>query len=252
MAALPLPHDLTGEGPGVVLLHAGVADRGMWADQLEPIAREGYRVLAPDLPGFGDAPPVAGPPFIDVLATIDAVGLERATLVGCSFGGFIAVCAAVTAPERFDGLVLVSAAPPALVPSAALRAAWDAETEALERGDVEAAVATVVEAWTLPDAPERLREYIAGSQRRTLARGDAEPEDWEDPVEGDPEILRTLRVPALVLAGEHEFPDFVEGARWYAETLPDARQTVVPGAGHLAPLEAPDAFRRLLLEFLRR
>jgi pimeloyl-ACP methyl ester carboxylesterase len=103
----------------------------------------------------------------------------------------------------------------------------------------------------MPDAPETLRGYIAASQRRTLMR-DETPEDWEDPVEGDPEILRRLRVPALVTAGEHEFPDFVEGARWYAKILPDARHTIIPGAGHLAPLETPDAFRRLLLDFLRR
>jgi pimeloyl-ACP methyl ester carboxylesterase len=251
MSTRALPHDLTGRGPAVVLVHAGVADRAMWSDQLEPIAREGFRVLAPDLPGFGDAPPVTGPPFMDVLATMDARGIERATLVGNSFGGFIALCAAVTAPERVDGLVLVSAPPPRLVPSPALEAVWTAEGEALERGDVEGAVASVIDAWTMPDAPETLRGYIAASQRRTLMR-DETPEDWEDPVEGDPEILRRLRVPALVTAGEHEFPDFVEGARWYAKILPDARHTIIPGAGHLAPLETPDAFRRLLLDFLRR
>jgi pimeloyl-ACP methyl ester carboxylesterase len=246
-----LPHDLIGQGPVVVLLHAGVADRAMWSDQLEPIAREGYRVLALDMPGFGDAPPVTGPPFIDVLTMMDALGIERATLVGNSFGGFIALCAAVTAPERIDGLVLVSAPPPQLVPSPALAAVWTAAGEALERGDVEGAIASVLDAWTLPDAPEPLRDYIAASQRRTLTRADPDVE-WDDPVEGNPEILRTLRVPALVTAGEHEFPDFVQGARWYAEILPDARHAVIAGAGHLAPLETPEAFRRLLLDFLRR
>ena len=217
MSADVLPHDLIGQGPAVVLLHAGVADRAMWSDQLEPMAREGYRVLALDMPGFGDAPPVTGPPFIDVMMTMDALGIERATLVGNSFGAFIALCAAVTAPERVDGLVPFSAPPPQLVPSRALEAVWTAEGEALERGDIDGAIASIVDAWTLPDAPEPLREYVAASQRRTLTREDAEV-DWENPVEGDPEILRTLRIPTLVTAGEYEFPDFVQGARWYPET----------------------------------
>jgi pimeloyl-ACP methyl ester carboxylesterase len=251
VSALALPHDQIGDGPAVILLHAGVADRAMWADQLEPISRAGYRVVAPDMPGFGEAPPVAGPPFMEVLATMDALGLERATLVGNSFGGFIAVCAALTAPARIDGLMLVSAPPPQLAPSPALAAAWAAEAAALERGDIDGALASVVVAWTLPDAPATLRRYITASQRRTLTRGDAEVE-WDDPLEGDPEVLRTLRIPTLALAGEHEFPDFVDGARWYAETLPDATHAVILGAGHLAPLETPDAFRRLLLDFLRR
>src|SRR5579862_5325650 len=58
LSARALPHDLIGAGPAVVLVHAGVADRAMWSDHLQPLAREGYRVLALDMPGFGDAPPV--------------------------------------------------------------------------------------------------------------------------------------------------------------------------------------------------
>jgi pimeloyl-ACP methyl ester carboxylesterase len=246
-----LPVDERGVGPAVVLLHAGVADRAMWAGQLDPIAAAGRRALALDLPGFGEAPPLSGPPFLDVLATMDALAVERATLVGNSFGGFIALCAALTAPERIDGLVLVSAPPPQLEPSARLAAAWAAEQEALERGDIDAAIAGIVDAWTLPDAPDELRRYVANAQRRALSRDDPEVE-WADPLEDDPEVVRTLAVPALVVAGQHEFPDFIDGAARYAELLPDAGHAVVVGAGHLAPLETPEAFRLLLLHFLQR
>ena len=167
MSAEALPHDLIGQGPAVVLLHAGVADRAMWSDQLEPIAREGYRVLALDMPGFGDAPPVTGPPFIDVLTTMDALGIERATLVGNSFGGFIALCAAVTAPERVERLVLVSAPPPQLVPSPALEAVWTSEGEALERGDIEGAIAS---SWTPGRCPMRPSRCGDTSLRRSGGR----------------------------------------------------------------------------------
>src|SRR5689334_13697710 len=113
-----LPYDEAGEGPAVVLLHAGVADRRMWRDQLEPIAAAGYHVIAPDLPGFGDAPVPPGEqaPGMDVLATIDAAGIDRAALVGCSFGGAVALRVAAVAPERVWALALISAPPPDLEP----------------------------------------------------------------------------------------------------------------------------------------
>jgi 3-oxoadipate enol-lactonase len=96
----PLPHEDVGIGPAVVLLHAGIADRRMWSEHLEPLAAAGLRVLAPDLPGFGDAPApsrVDGP-WMDVIATMDAAGIETAALVGSSFGAAVAQRVAVLAP----------------------------------------------------------------------------------------------------------------------------------------------------------
>src|SRR5437763_35214 len=103
-----LPYDEAGSGPAVVLLHAGVLDRRMWAAHLEPLAAAGYRAIAPDLPGFGDAPvPAAYTEWLDVLETLDTLGVERAVLVGNSFGGAMALRVAAVAPERVRGLVLV-------------------------------------------------------------------------------------------------------------------------------------------------
>jgi pimeloyl-ACP methyl ester carboxylesterase len=78
-----LPHDELGSGSPVVLLHAGIADRTMWSEHLDPLARAGHRAIALDLPGFGDAPlPVEQAPWRDVLATLDALGVGEAALVG--------------------------------------------------------------------------------------------------------------------------------------------------------------------------
>jgi pimeloyl-ACP methyl ester carboxylesterase len=54
----------------------------------------------------------------------------------------------------------------------------------------------------------------------------------------------------LLAAGEQDMPDFKQGAQEFANVLPNARRVVITGAGHLAPLETPDAFRRLVLDFL--
>jgi pimeloyl-ACP methyl ester carboxylesterase len=69
-------------------------------------------------------------------------------------------------------------------------------------------------------------------------------------VDQDPTALARLAVPALVAAGEHDKPDFREGAEALARTLPHARHVVIDGAGHLAPLERPKAFRELVIGFL--
>src|SRR5207248_855545 len=124
-----LPHDDVGSGPPLVLLHAGVADRTMWSEHLEPLAASGRRVLALNLPGFGEAPPALDEdaPWLDVLATMDTLDLGSATLVGNSFGGAVAQRVGVLAPRRVRSLVLVSSPAPAFDPSPQLRAAWEAE-----------------------------------------------------------------------------------------------------------------------------
>lgn len=253
--AVMLPHDEVGRGPAVVLLHAGVADRTMWAEHLEPLAEAGYRVLAVDLPGYGEAPVEPGEqaPWADVLETMDELSIERAALVGNSFGGAVALRAALVAPDRVSALALISVPAPGLEPSPELEAAWEAEEAALLRGDIEAAVDAVVDAWTLPDAPQGLRDRVAAMQRRAFAlqAGATAATEAPDPVEQRPDALTRLNVPTLVAAGERDKRDFRRGAEVMARTLPGARHAVIKGAGHLAPLETPEAFRELVLTFLR-
>jgi pimeloyl-ACP methyl ester carboxylesterase len=219
------------------------------------VADAGYRTVAMDLPGFGEARVAPGhqAPWADVLRTMDELSIERAALVGNSFGGAVALRAACVAPERVSALALISAPPPILEPSPELEAAWEAEEAALERGDVEAALEAVVDAWTLPDASQELRDRVAAMQRRAFALQAEAPSATEapDPVEEDPEALARLSIPALVAAGEHDMGDFRQGAEAMARTLPRARHAVIERAGHLAPLETPEAFRELVLAFLR-
>lgn len=249
-----LPHDEAGSGPAVMLLHAGIADRTMWTEHLEPLAQAGYRALAVDLSGFGEAAVAAGEqaPWIDVLATMDALEIHEAVLVGNSFGGAVALRAAVVAPDRIVALALVSAPAPGVDPTPELEAAWESEENALERGDLDAAISAVIDTWALPDAPAELRQRIGTMQRRAYEQqADAEPvSDAPDPVEEDPESIRGLTMPALIAVGARDKPEFQEGAKQLAATLPGARLEIIEDAGHLAPLETPDAFRQLLLEFL--
>ena len=250
-----LPLDEKGSGEAVMLLHAGVADRTMWSDHLDWLAAAGFRAIAVDLPGFGEAPIEPGPqaPWEDVLRTLSELGVSQAVLVGNSFGGAVALRAAAVAPAAASKLALISSPPLDLDPSPALAAAWQAEEGALQRGDIDGAVAAVVNAWLLPTAPPDLRERVARMQRRAfeLQRAAPEAEEAPDPLASHPEVLSELRVPALAAAGEHDLPDFKQAAEQLAERLPNARSTEILNAGHLAPLEAPVEFRELLLGFLR-
>jgi 3-oxoadipate enol-lactonase len=249
-----LPYDELGTGDAVVLLHAGVADRRMWSEHLEPLADAGYRVVAIDLPGFGDAVPGVGSvsPWNDILATMDGLELDRATLVGNSFGGAVALRVAALATRRVRSMVLISIPVPGVEPSTQVQAVWAAEEAALEREDVEGAVDAVLEAWLIDDAPPALRERVAVMQRRAieLQRDAVEVGEDDDPVGEDLDAVSGLDIPTLVIAGARDFVDFVRGAEMLAGALPRARLVVIGDAGHLAPLETPKRFRDLLLEFL--
>lgn len=89
-------------------------------------------------------------------------------------------------------------------------------------------------------------------QRRAYEQGDESTEvEAPDPAEEDPDALTRINVPTLVAAGERDKLDFRQGAVDMARSLPGARHAVIEDAGHLAPLETPEAFRELVLTFLR-
>jgi pimeloyl-ACP methyl ester carboxylesterase len=248
-----LPHDEQGAGEAVLLLHAGVGDRRMWSADLGWLADAGYRAIAVDLPGFGEARVPGAAPWEDVLETLRALGLDRAAVVGNSFGGAVALRVAAVAPSAVSRLMLVSPPPLDDEPSVRLAAAWAAEEEALEKGDVDGAVEAVLEAWVQPDAPAALRERIAEMQRNALEiqMQAGEVAEAPDPLEQRPDALDRLSMPVLTTAGEFDMPDFKRAADEIAGRVARGTFVLVDGAGHLASLETPDAFRELLLSFLR-
>ena len=99
-----------------------------------------------------------------------------------------------------------------------------------------------------------LRDGRCRTRRRRFAIGwrPGEVTEAPDPLDEHPEALASIAVPALVAVGESDLEDFHKGAEALAQTLPQSRLVTIPGAGHLAPLEAPERFRELLLEFLRQ
>jgi pimeloyl-ACP methyl ester carboxylesterase len=246
-----LPHTERGDGPALLLLHAGIADRRMWDEHLEPLAVAGHRAVAVDLPGFGEAvaglDPVAH--WEDVVETMDALGIERAALVGNSFGAAVALRVAALHPQRVSSLALFSgSSAPEPDPSPELLAAWEAEEGALEAGDMERAVEATLASWVRPAAAAEVRERIATMQRENYERhASIKIEFAADPLEEDAALVAAIECPALLAAGDADMVDFRNAISELAERMPNATATTIAECGHLAPLEAPEEFRRLAL-----
>jgi pimeloyl-ACP methyl ester carboxylesterase len=235
----------------VLLLHAGIADRRMWAPQVEALEAAGHRTLAPDLPGFGDAPLEPG-----TIAYVEHAGalLERpAAVVGCSFGGRVALELAAAQPELVERLVLISAGLGAWEWSERAQAGFAEEEEAIERGELAAAAAQQARMWLADDAASEVRALTEAMTLRSY--------EQQLPVDGQvkavwPELsaetrLAEIGVPTLVVVGSADVDDIKAMAVRLAADIPEARLETIEGAGHLPSLERPEELNRLLLDFLR-
>jgi pimeloyl-ACP methyl ester carboxylesterase len=224
----------------IVLLHSSLGDSRLWTRQVELLRERGYDAVAPDLPGFGGEPMPREPfSFVERVAE-----LLPAILVGNSFGGGIALRTALAHPDRVPRLVLAA---PGVVDhewSQVVHDYWQREAELIDAGDLDGATQLNLDFWVPLDHHELLRPL----QRRALELQTAH----EEPPVTWPEMpaLSALTMPTLVVVGERDQPDFLAIGERIAREAPNARLEVVPGAGHLVAVEAPEEFERLLLEFL--
>jgi 3-oxoadipate enol-lactonase len=242
--------DSGGGREAVMLLHGVTLDRRMWEAQVEHLSHT-HRCLAVDRRGHGLSAPLreGWDPIVDLAEVLDDAGLERCHLVGMSLGGLDAVAAAARMPERVRSLVLVDAWMPIEAMgtwSAPFALARDQGADVARRAWL--ADPLFAPARELPAVASRIEEIVGandlgiftGPQARGLGRAVVE-------------AAARITVPTLVVVGDRDLPEFVETARWLAVTMPGARErplAVVPGAGHMLPMERPDALNALLDRWL--
>jgi len=250
------PPRTAGWGPALLLVHAGIADRRMWDDQMGPFADAGWTVIRADLPGFGETPAPTGP--VALWATLrdllDHLGVERAVVAGASLGGRAAVDLALAAPERVRALVLVgSGLAGHRFQEPALFELWDRSEGALERGDHREAARVEIDTWVAgvdrpPEAVDpEVRRRVTGMLLTAYAHGEADLEEPDPPAAGR---LGEITAPTLVVVGEHDRPDIQAVADALAAGIPGAERVVLDGAAHLPSMERPGEFNRVVLEFL--
>jgi 3-oxoadipate enol-lactonase len=255
-----LAFDDEGSGEPIALVHAGVADRRMWGHLAAALA-DSHRVIRHDARGVGESLPPTGPwaHHTDLLDLLDELLIERAHIVAVSMGAGIAVEAALARPGSVASLVLVAPGGALLSATpAALRPIWKAEVEALDRGDIAAAVEVNVRAWV--DGPRRAPDVVDPEVRAFVGRmqRDAfEIPEWDADLFPEHELsppafarFAELSCPILVVVGDADEPSIVETAERIAAEAPRARLVVWPDAGHMLSLERPESFARLVRAFL--
>ncbi|MFI7483618.1 alpha/beta fold hydrolase [Kocuria sp. M1R5S2] len=246
-----------GEGPMLLLLHGHAYDRSMWARQVEVFAAEGWRVVAPDLRGFGGSGVTEGIVYTeefadDVVALLDHLGVAQAVVVGFSMAGQVAMEVLHRHPERMRALVIADTVPEAEDREGRRRRHTTAD--GILTGGMEAygrsVLGRMLAPATVESQPGVAAEVLAMLQAApakgaaAAMRGRAERRDFT-------EVLRDARLPVLVVVGADDAFDGGAGRRM-ADLVGGAELAVVPGAGHTPSIEQPVAFDDALGAFLRR
>jgi pimeloyl-ACP methyl ester carboxylesterase len=252
-----IAYDTVGEGPDVVFLHAGIADRTMWEPQLEAFS-DRYRCTVFDWRGVGESA-IGEVPYSrrdDLAAVMDAVGAATANLVGCSIGAGFALDFAIEQPQRVDKLVLVGVTPTGFdhEDDPLLEHMWPQIDAAIEAGDLEKAGRMEARLWV--DGPRR-EEGAAPEWLRDKVVEWSIPinqvSDWGESEQLDPpamERLGEVTAPTLVVVGTEDAEVILAGCRATAEGIPEATLALLGGTAHLPNLEVPQAFNAALAEFL--
>ena len=261
-----LSGEQSGEGPAVVLLHGLTATRRYVVMGSRALQRAGHRVIAYDARGHGHSSPAPDRAYgyehlaADVLAVLDAAGIQRALLAGASMGAHTAVRVALEHPERVAALALIT---PAYDPTASSRdelelARWDALARGLRDGGVDG----FVRAYDLASVPEAWRDTVEKVLRQRLSSHE-HPDAVADALEVVPRArpfeelasLAAIAAPTLVVASRDEAdPEHpLAVAQRYAETIPGARLAVEDAGVGDHPIPSPIAWQggqlsKLLIE----
>jgi 3-oxoadipate enol-lactonase len=241
----------------VVMLHGVGGGKGAFAPQMQPLADAGYRAVAWDMPGYGDSPAIAPYDMAGLadaaLRLIAALGAERTVIVGHSMGAMVAQEAMVRGARHVAGLVLSATSPAFGKPDGAWQQAFLADRLGLlDAGRSMADVAArLVPAMIGPDCVSGAAAQAADLMRRVP------PATYRTALHAlmgfDRRAgLAAIAVPTLVIAGERDAAAPLTVMERMAARIPGAAFVVLPGAGHLANLEQPEAFNAALLAFLHR
>ena len=233
-----------GSGTPLVLWPSLFSDHRLFTEVVRGLGH-GWRTLCIDGPGFGRSDPPRGEVQADayadaVLQVLDALGLERALVAGCSWGGQIAAHLGVKVPDRVRGVLMMNSP---LGPSLGGHAfevwgtRWFGATEFWGNGVARSMFSPA----SRKAHPERLRGFVSAFTSFDKAAAAVTVRTVLTRFAGLSEVLPRLTVPTTILMGAEDRLYPVERMRPFAMLAPNTTLEVVPSCGHLAPLEAPEA-----------
>jgi pimeloyl-ACP methyl ester carboxylesterase len=242
-AGVSIHYEDHGSGPPILLSRGYGATMRMWDGQLAAFA-DHWRLILWDMRGHGQSDDPRDPALYsqalsvaDMGAILDACGVERAIIGGLSLGGVMSLAFHLAHPERVRALMLFDTGPGFRNPEA--RRQWNQRAEARARELEEKGLPESVGGAETRLGRHRSAQGLAGAARGMLAQYDS----------GLIDSLPNIAVPTLVLVGAED-RHFLAAADYMAGKIPGARKVVIPGAGHAANLDQPEAFNRAVADFL--
>jgi pimeloyl-ACP methyl ester carboxylesterase len=254
-----------GQGPAILFVHGLGASWQSWLEQMPEFAAS-HRVVAMDLPGFGYSESPSEDISIEYYARwtarfMDVLGIESAAVVGNSMGGFVSAELAIKSPERGQRLVFVSAAifwqnrrrAQPLVQLARMSDAVVAR--ALVRATDDIATRRRLRYAALASAGFRYPQYVSDELAHEMVRSARRTDGFLPALEALAgydleEELPKISCPTLIVWGASDQLVSVKDAERLEDLIPDSRREVFERTGHVAMLERPERFNRLLQEFL--
>jgi len=250
-----IAYDVDGSGPAVLLIHAGVANRTMWEDQVAAL-KDAYRVIRHDTRGYGETETgaVEFSNRADIAALLDHLGEPAAHVVGLSRGGQIALDFAIESPDHVRSLTVVAGGIGGYEsPDEVAAETWEPVEAMWEQKEWDKLTDWETAFWAdgpgqspdrIPEVRRRVHAWVLENYRAEKEEG--QPQPLDPPAVGR---LGDLRAPLLVMLGTLDDPGTVESMRHLAASVPGARLEEFESA-HMVNLEHPDRFNRVLREFL--
>ena len=249
-------YEVAGEGDPLVFVHAGVADRRMWDDQVAFFGSD-YRVIRFDLRGFGNTKPVPGS-FAsrdDLAGLLTFLEVPQAVLIGCSMGRMASMDFAIEHPERVTALVMVGSAPAGLNLDVPMPARFAEAEQAEQQQDWERLIELSAQIWYDGEGREphqvdaTRREFMKQMQRDALPYRSMEQGQSVPMQPGAAERLGELHIPVLIICGERDTPYILAASQYIAEHIAGAQKVMMDSA-HLPSMDRPAEFNQVLHDFL--
>jgi 3-oxoadipate enol-lactonase len=250
-----LYYETCGAGPqAIVLIHDGVINSASF-DDMWPILCRDFRVVRYDRRGYGRSPAAKAPysPQDDLAAVMAAAHMDHASLVGFSFGGGLAVSYAIDHPAAVERLVIAGPALNGFQPTKNFTDNINRIMIPMLLGNFDTVIANAAKAtWIMAPGNDAARVRITALIK-------ASPQDlrhqMHDPIRGWPSDLPRmpgLKVPTLIMIGDHDIADNQAASGAAQVLIPGARRIVIDDAGHLMQLEHPREIAGLIADFVRK
>lgn len=255
---LEMYYEIEGDGPPVVLISGLSQDHLGWMLQVPAFTAAGFRCISFDNRDAGQTAQSLAPYSIremagDTMGLMDALGVQTAHIIGLSMGGMIAQEIAIDAPGRVSSLTLVCTAAATEPETAGILRAWRAARPHCDDVDFVHMVSASLFTYRFFQQAEAVEGFLQLVRSNPFPQSAAGFQRQCDAVLGHDARDRVSRitVPTQVIVGTEDTLTPARHSRWLAERISGAKLTEVPEAAHVLSIEVPEAFNRVVIDFLQ-